>query len=591
MKRITGGNMHSFVQKLNISLFKKIITIFLIVLAPIFILGIYIRNWGADTVRDELSKSSTAQIEFYLNQLEEEIERLKILQYTCLNDEHLGRLAVQYSIMSPYEIVSDMRQLQSRLTAIEYSSSYVKNVSAHIFSIDKTVSSENGVDGVDSEVYERISAAAGLKGAQIIRYEGGLYLTTVYPLDQSGQNSNYVIEVELNQDVFREDLEQFNIYPDSGSFLIDLTNWNEISAVSTGKLLQPNDILDKFSIADKSGTNLGRIGDYRYCSVYAKSDYLGMLLLRYLPENMVFMPMQIFTSWIWIFIIVSILVILIFSLFMHRYINKPIKNLVEVFRQVEHGNLQTSLNPDTVKSSEFAYLYTRFNKMVDSLNQLIDQAYKQKILTQRAELKQLQAQIKPHFLYNSFFIINTMAQLGDENLIEFTNHLGEYYRYLTRNTADIIPLCEEVEHARTYTRIQTMRFSKNLEVDFSPCPEAFEQYPVPRLIIQPLIENAFEHAVDKRMKDRKIAVSFLVCQERLHIMVEDNGKNLTDEMLLKLQKDLMVQSDDIEVTALLNINRRLKLQYDDASGVLLKRSSLGGLCAELVLGVSITRRG
>ena len=187
--------------------------------------------------------------------------------------------------------------------------------------------------------------------------------------------------------------------------------------------------------------------------MYARSDYLSLLLLRYLPENLVFTPMQNFTSWIWIFILVSITVVIIFTLFMHRFINKPIKNLVAVFRQVEKGNLQISLNPEDVRSTEFAYLYTRFNKMVESLNMLIDQAYKQKILTQRAELKQLQAQIKPHFLYNSFFIINTLAQMGDENLVEFTNHLGEYYRYLTRNSTDIIPLCEEVEHARTYTTV------------------------------------------------------------------------------------------------------------------------------------------
>lgn len=72
------------------------------------------------------------------------------------------------------------------------------------------------MDEIDPKVYERIKAAAGLKGAQIIRYEDGLYLTTAYPLDNSGQNSNYVIEVKLNPEVFKEDLKQFNIYPDSG---------------------------------------------------------------------------------------------------------------------------------------------------------------------------------------------------------------------------------------------------------------------------------------------------------------------------------------------------------------------------------------
>lgn len=576
--------MHSLVHKLKISLFKKIITIFIIVLAPIFILGIYIRNWGASTVRDELSKSSTAQIEFYLSQLEEETERLKILQYTCLNDENLNRLANQYGIMSDYEIVNNMRQLQARLITIAYSSSYVNNVSAHIFSIDKTISSSGGVDNLDLAVYERMKASAGLRGAQIIRYEDGLYLTTVYPLNQNGQSSNYVIEIELNQNAFREDLEQFNIYPDSGSFLIDLTDSNEIAATSTGKPLQSHDILSDFNMVDKSGTNLGKVKEHRYYCVYAKSEYLGMLLLRYLPENLIFTPVQKFTTWIWIFIIVSIAVIIIFTLSMHRFINKPIKKLVEVFRAVEKGNLQISLDTNDVRSTEFAYLYTRFNKMVESLNMLIDQAYKQKILTQRAELKQLQAQIKPHFLYNSFFIINTMAQMGDENLVEFTNHLGEYYRYLTRNAADTIPLCEEVEHARTYTSIQSMRFSKNLKVQFGSCPEEYAQYPVPRLILQPLIENAFEHAVEKKMKDRIILISFELLEDRIHIIVEDNGTGLTEEKLSELQKLLTLQSDDLEVTAILNINRRLQLQYDEASGVLLNRSSLGGLRAELMLG-------
>ena len=576
--------MYSLIHKLNISLFKKIISVFLIVIAPIFILGIYIRNWGASTVREELSKSSTAQIEFYLNQLEQEIERLKILQYTCLNDESLNRLAVQYSIMSDYEIVSNLKQLQSRLITIAYSSSYVKNVSAHIFSIHKTVSSTRGVDPLDLKAYERTKDAAGLTGAQIIRYEDRLYLTTVYPSDKTGSNSSYVIEIELNQDAFKEDMEQFNIYPDSGSYLIDLTNRKEIAMANKGKILQSDSILEDFGTTHQSGTSLRKIDSFRYYSVYARSDYLNMLLLRYLPENLVFTPMRNFTNWIWIFVMVSILVIAIFTLTMNRFINKPIKKLVEVFRQVENGNLQISLNTDDVESKEFAYLYARFNKMVDSLNMLIDQAYKQKILTQRAELKQLQAQIKPHFLYNSFFIINTMAQTGDDNLIEFTNHLGEYYRYLTRNAADIIPLHEEIEHARTYTSILSMRFTKNLTVEFGSCPKEFEQYPVPRLILQPLIENAFEHAAEKRMKDRIISISFEIREERLHITVEDNGTSLSEEELIKLQKTLVLQPDDGEVTALININRRLKLQYDEISGVVLYRSPLGGLGVELILG-------
>ncbi len=577
--------MSSLFKKLNISLFMKIITIFLIVLAPIFMLGIYIRNWGAETVRNELSKSSTAQMEFYLNQLDDEIERLKVLQYTALSDEHLGKLALQTSIMSPYDIVSSARQLQARLVTIEYSSNYVKNVSAHIFTIGKTVSSRNGMEALDRQVYDRMEAVEGLTGAQIIRYDGKLYLTSVFPFDKLERDYNYVIEIELNQDAFREDLEQFNLYNDSGSFLIDLVNMNEISSASVGIALEPYDILSNFNTVDKSGTKLGENEDYQYFSVYATSEYLGVLLLRYLPEEMVFTPMQTFTSWAWIYIIVSILAIIVFLMFINRYINKPIMKLVKVFKQVEKGDLDVNLSTDTVKSTEFAYLYSRFNKMVESLKQLIDQVYKQKILAQRAELKQLQAQIKPHFLYNSFFIINTMAQVGDDNIVDFTNHLGEYYRYLTRNSMDIITLKEEVEHGRTYINIQTMRFSKNLVVGFEQCPEELENYNVPRLIIQPLIENAFEHAVEKRINDRRIEISFFISDGRPHIVVEDNGKDLSEEILGVLQKSMEILSDDVEVTALLNINKRLKLHYDEYSGIQFTRSELGGLRAELVLGL------
>lgn len=576
-----------FFEKLNISLFKKIMVIFLIVIAPIFVLGVYIRVWGAETVRHELTVFSEAQIEFYLSKLEKEIERLKILQYTCLTDENLNRLSLQYEIMSPYEIASNTRQLQERLSAIEFSSPYVKNVNAHIFSINKTISSSRGSEMLDSSVNERMNAVTASTGAQIIRYQDGLFLATVYPLNKVKQNSNFVIEIEVNQETFKTDLEELSVNADSGSFLFDVTNQNEIASANAGMQLNKEDLLYDVTNTQQKGTGVVSIENGRYHYAYAMSDYLDLLLLRYQPEDIIFTPLKNFTIWLWLFVFSSLVAIAVFTASMNRFINKPIKALVAGFRKVEKGEFEVSLDTSEVKSTEFAYLYARFNKMADRLNILIDQAYKQKILMQRAELKQLQAQIKPHFLYNSFFIINTMAQMGDENLVEFTNHLGEYYRYLTRNAADIIPLKEEVAHANTYMNIQMMRFSKNLTVEFEECPEGFKNYFVPRLILQPIIENAFEHAVEKRAKEQKIRISFKVQNNRLQIYVEDNGTGLTDETLLAMKKMLAKQTESIEVTALINIHRRLKLQHDEMSGVFLERSSLGGLCVVLVLGLKV----
>jgi two-component system sensor histidine kinase YesM len=129
---------------------------------------------------------------------------------------------------------------------------------------------------------------------------------------------------------------------------------------------------------------------------------------------------------------------LIYSFSAYKFIHKPLLELVRAFHKVESGDLQVSINHDS--DNEFGYLYKRFNDMVKNLNMLIDQVYNQKILMQRAELKQLQSQINPHFLYNSLFMINTMARIGDDNLITFTKYLGEYFRFVTRNSSDNKPL-------------------------------------------------------------------------------------------------------------------------------------------------------
>ncbi len=198
-------------------------------------------------------------------------------------------------------------------------------------------------------------------------------------------------------------------------------------------------------------------------------------------------------------------------------------------------------------------------------------------------MKQLQTQINPHFLYNSLFIINTMAKVGDDHLIEFSRLLGEYYQFITRNGSDMVPLRADVKHAQTYAAIQQMRFSKRLSVDFPDCPEPFADLPVPRLILQPILENAFEHGVSKRTKEGKIRVRYFCDNDILQILVEDNGQDLTDEQITQLSVTTADNSDTAEITGMMNIHRRLVLVYGSGSGLQIGRSEMGGLCVTLTI--------
>lgn len=132
------------------------------------------------------------------------------------------------------------------------------------------------------------------------------------------------------------------------------------------------------------------------------------------------------------------------------------------------------------------------NDMEDRLSRLIEEVYVQKNLTQKAQLKQLQAQINPHFLYNSFFTLSRRIKRQDyDNAEEFARHLGNYFKYLTRDGSDFIALRQEVEHAKSYATIQQARFSSRVRVCFEQLPDSCSGLMVPRLILQPLLENSF----------------------------------------------------------------------------------------------------
>jgi two-component system sensor histidine kinase YesM len=572
---VEGGIVKILKLSFKKSIFSRLVVTFLIIMIPVYMLGIYLYNWGLRTIKGEISKSTIAQVSFYLQDLEKEIERIKILQYDCLNDEYLNKLAIRWDVLSTYEKTESMRLLEQRLVIIKNSSRYIKNVSAHILPIKRTISTNRGVDDIDMERYQEIRVPKDIKGAQIINFKGGLFLSTSKKDYLPNYEPLYIIEIELNKEAFRTALVQFNTYSESGSVLVNLLENDIITSDPDLNIILANkNTITSLKREDSSGMEFAKINQKGYYIVHSKSGYLNMALYRYIPEKFVIKPLQNFYVWVWVFSVVTVLIMLIYSLSAYNFLHKPLLKLVSAFNKVESGDLGVSINHDS--DDEFGYLYKRFNDMVRNLNMLIDQVYNQKILMQRAELKQLQSQINPHFLYNSLFMINTMARIGDDNLITFTKHLGEYFRFVTRNSSDNIPLADEINHARVYTQIQLMRFSKRLQVEFPELPERYNRLNVPRLILQPVIENAFEHGIEKKKSNGLIRINFEGNEEELSIIVEDNGEDISDNVMENLKQTLDYSEDGVETTGIINIHRRIRLVFGDESGIQVSRSELGG---------------
>jgi len=565
------------------SIFVRMLAMFLAIMVPIYVLSFNLYNWGLNAAKGEVEKTAVSQAAFYLQGLEREIERIRILQYDCLNDDNLDRLTWRSEALDAYTTLEKVKLLRSRLVSIQNSSDYVRDVRVHISPITRTISAASGLADLDLAAFRILRVPTGLTGAQILHHEGRMCMSTLKANNALNAASQSMVEVELAPETFGKALAQFNTQPGSGACLADLAS-GRVLASSTEQARDSvcNTFLAQARAMPEDGVRYARDGEHGYFLLRVHSDYLNMALVRAIPDRLMLEPLRLFRAWVWIFGFVALAVILVYSAFAYRSMHKPLQALVSAFQRVEEGDLDVVIAHDP--HNEFGYLYRRFNAMTGKLKTSIEQVYLQRILVQRAELKQLQSQIDPHFLYNSFFILNTMARLGDlDNLTDFTRQLSDYFRFIARNASETIPLAREAEHAEAYARIQAMRFSRRLHVEFGTLPEGTADIIVPRLILQPIIENAFKHSLERRERDGLLRVGFQLEDGWLRLVVEDNGEELDDARILALAAQVAAEEENAEVTGLMNIHRRVRLYYGKESGLRIDRSPLGGLRAVIAI--------
>lgn len=209
--------------------------------------------------------------------------------------------------------------------------------------------------------------------------------------------------------------------------------------------------------------------------------------------------------------------------------------------------------------------------------------YDQKVVALEANIKYLEAQISPHFLYNCLYSISLLAKSRKmEEVQQFATKLGTFYKYAAKNFSDNVILEEEYECVVSYCEIQTMRFGQRIKVCMDPLPDKIKSQFVPKFSIQALVENAYSHGMKNIEQDGLIRISFHENEEYFEINVEDNGSSLTDDKLNELQKRISTEnvSEDKE-TGILNLSMRLKLKYLNRAKLLLQRSPLGGLSATI----------
>lgn len=219
--------------------------------------------------------------------------------------------------------------------------------------------------------------------------------------------------------------------------------------------------------------------------------------------------------------------------------------------------------------------------MVDHIEHLAAQLYEEKYRAQKAELKQLQMQIDPHFLYNSLYMIYRIAQSdGNRSIANLSLNLSNYYRYITKMPEQIVPLRDEIRHVTNYLEIQRMRFEPRIRVEIEPLPEEIAGEMIPSLIIQPIVENAFQHGVRDLEKGGLVSLRYEVRPSSFSVIVADNSGKMDDEKVRDLW-NRVTDPESPDSSALCNLYRRLTLSENAGNELRLKCVD-GGLTAVLI---------
>lgn len=246
------------------------------------------------------------------------------------------------------------------------------------------------------------------------------------------------------------------------------------------------------------------------------------------------------------------------------FVTTRIGKLQKAVARVEKEDFSYALN--TTSQDEIGELITSFSKMERKLNYLINEVYKSRIKEKEYEMKALQAQINPHFLYNTLSLINWKAiEAGKRDISKITLALSAFYRTSLNKGNNITHISGEIENMRSYLSIQLMLHDDGFDVT-EDIDDSVLEYTCPNLILQPLIENAIDHGIDVMPEDRRGVIS-VICKDMdtyIQFVIKDNGIGMTKEQTVK------ILTKDSKGYGVRNVNERLKLCYGEEYPMIIK---------------------
>ncbi|MEK4007701.1 sensor histidine kinase [Paenibacillus sp. FSL H3-0333] len=565
------------------SLFSKLVGSLVILLLPVLILSVYSNRVNENVITSQIKQSGISRLSTLATQMDNIITQLETFTYLLIRDPNVIEFQ-DLSLLnsSYYEQISRKKLIQDKLYLQSASTEWINEITVYSPRSGQTISTVNGTS-YDLERLQRLSKDnwTFIMDDDHGNKQGTVIHLTFEPYQSSSgiARANSIIEISFHMNNVIRMLEQFQSQGIGEALFYKPDDIFLSTPSCPPELLQEAvSVLKRTQLAHEGNITLDVSGT-SYLLSYSDVQVLDGYVVNLVPLSEILTPLRVTNRFAYLVLGLILIVGIALSWLLYRNVQVPLRALVRGVQLIKMGQYKTRIPLQA--NNEFRLIVSRFNDMSAQIQQLIENVLEQQLLTHEAELKQLQSQINPHFLYNSLSYVISMTKLERKDaVLQMAYHLSDYYRYTTRVENQAVRLADELKNAADYLSIHRMRMSRirySIEV-----ADLMRDLEVPRLILQPIVENALIHGIEALEGVGVVTITGSLDSNGYSLIVDDNGGSMTTVRLQELQKLLTNRyGERSEACGLLNVHRRLQLRYGADSGVRLSVNAASGLRVEL----------
>ncbi|QNK57253.1 sensor histidine kinase [Paenibacillus sp. PAMC21692] len=551
--------------------FQKLVFWIVAMLIPILILHSYTNRVSIRVVENEIQSATLNRLNFFASQLETTIDQLALNSITLMSDPDFALLK-NLDMMKDSERASMIKKTDEKLRLQIVASNWDPKIMLVFPQSGLSIPYGSPIDSASDDAadatwryrqsdtgnhYEfSISIADPLKN--IYNSDKGFIMTTTF-------SSTNLVRM----------LDEFKSKSRGDPFLYEANAGIIPNSTSAAPLVAELAQLLRGQELASSGNQIVTLQGNRYSLFYVRSNNLGWQVVDYMPLETIIAPIQANQKLFYFSVAILLIGNIILVAALYRNIRLPLKQLLRSFQKMKTGDYTTRIITD--RHTEFGIVHIQFNQMAEQIQALIENVYQEQLRSRESHLKQLQAQINPHFLYNCLNFVHVMNQRGDKDAVSaMILNLGSYYRYTTRLEEQAATLEEELSLIENYLTIQSLRMRRlHYELDV---PASMRTTRIPRLTLQPVVENAVIHGVDRKPGPCVIMITGVEEERHYAIVVEDSGIGMDKEGISGMNERLRLKKPHASMgLGVWNVHQRLSHLFKGDSGLTVVASPLGGL--------------